>query len=90
MKYRILVNRTKLVSNELKFLSCMSLKMFTFFTSIFRYSWCRCHKKFRGYRTLICFVNYSENHRIFMGGSMGKIKGRGMPNILLFVLYGEG
>ena len=32
------------------------------------------------------FVNYSENHRIFQGGSMGKIIGRGIPHILQFIL----
>jgi len=26
----------------------------------------------------------------FLGGFMGKIIGRGMPNILLFILYHEG
>ena len=49
-----------------------------------------CSKYFRVYRTLIFFVNYSETHRIFSGGSMGKMIGRGMPNILLFILYHKG
>ena len=31
--------------------------------------------------------HYSENHRIFPDGSIGKIIGRGMPNILLYILY---
>jgi hypothetical protein len=41
------------------------------------------------YRTSIFFVNYSENHRIVLGGSMGKIIGRGMPNILLFYFISQ-
>ena len=44
-------------------------------------------KLFRVHRILIYFVNYSENHRIFKGGSMGKMIGRCMPNILLSFLY---
>ena len=28
--------------------------------------------------------------KIFPGGSMGEIIGRGMPNILLFILYHKG
>ena len=36
------------------------------------------------------FVNFNENHRTFQGGLTGKMIGRGMPNILLFVLYPEG
>ena len=43
--------------------------------------------KLNVYRTSIFFVNYSKNHRIFLGGSMGKMIGRGIPNILLFILY---
>ena len=35
------VNPKKEVSIELKISSLMSLKIFTFFTRIFRYSWCR-------------------------------------------------
>ena len=42
------------------------------------------------YIASIFFVNYSKNHRIFPGGSMGKMIGRGMPNILLFILYHKG
>ena len=34
--------------------------------------------------------NYSENHRFFPGGSMGKMIGIIMPNILLFISYREG
>jgi len=37
-----------------------------------------CRKQFRVYRTTIFFINYSENHKIFPGGSM---IGRGLPNI---------
>jgi len=81
MKYQVFVNRKK-VSIELKISSLMSWKMFSFFTRIFRYSWCRMPQVI--YRTSIFFVNFSENHRIFPGDSMGKIIGRGMPNILLF------
>ena len=75
MKYRI------------KVFKLMFLKMFTFFRGIFRYSWCRMPQIFPSLKTFIFFVNYSENHRIFSGGSMGKMIGRGIPNILLFILY---
>ena len=37
-------------------------------------------------KTFNFFVNYSD-YRIFPGGSMGKMIGRGIPNILLFILY---
>ena len=48
--------------------------MFTFFTRIFIYSWCRMPQIIKVFRPLTFFVNY----RIFPGGSMGKIIGRGM------------
>ena len=35
-------------------------------------------------------LNYSENHRFFLGCSMGKMIGIGMPNVLLFISYSEG
>ena len=64
----------------------MSLKMFTFLRAFSDIP----GVEFQVYRTSIFFVNYSENHRIFPGGSIGKIMGRGMPNILPFILYDEG
>ena len=63
----------------------MSLKMFTFLRAFSDIP----GVEFQVYRTSIFFVN-CENHRIFPGGSMGKIIGRGMPNIFLFILYHEG
>ena len=68
MKYRIFVNRKK-VSIELKF---WSLNVFKNVPGV------ECRKQFRVYKTSIFFVNYSENHRIFPGGSMGKMIGRGI------------
>jgi len=38
------------------------------------------------YKTFNFFVNYSD-YRIFPGGFMGIMIGRGIPNILLFILY---
>ena len=91
MKYQIFVNRKKNVSIELKISSLMSLKMFTFFLRAFSDTpGVECSKWFQVYRTSIFFVNYSENHRIIPGGSMWQVIGRGMPNILLFILYHEG
>ena len=49
-----------------------------------------CRKLFQVYRTLIFFLNYSENHRFLPGGSMEKIIGIFMLNILLFISYREG
>ena len=39
--------------------------MFTFLRAFSDIPGVECRKKFRGYRTLILFVNYSENHRFF-------------------------
>ena len=50
----------------------MSLKLFTFFTHIFRYSWCRITQIIPCLLISVFFVNYSGNLRIFLGGSMGK------------------
>jgi len=37
------------------------------------------------------FVNYSEKKRKkFPGGFMGEFIGKGLPNILLFILYRKG
>ena len=65
----------------------MSLKMFTFFYAFSDIPGVECRNEFRVYRTSIFFVNYSENHKFFPGGSMRKMIGRGMPNILLFILF---
>ena len=40
-------------------------------------------------KELTFFVNYNENHRFVLGGSMGEMIGRAIPNILLFI-YREG
>ena len=79
MNYKIFVNRKK-VSIELKISSLMSLKMFTFLRAFSDILGVECRK------TSIFFVKYSENHRIFPDGSIGKIIGRGMLNILLFFI----
>ena len=82
MIFQIFVHPKK-VSIELKISSLMSLIMFNLFTRFFKYS--------NFIELQFFFVNYStENHSIFPGGSMGKIIGRSMPNILLFILYYEG
>ena len=65
--------------------------MFTFFTRIFKYSWCSSAANYSEFIELYFFVvDFSENHRIFLDGSMGKMIGRGISNILLFILYCEG
>ena len=64
--------------------------MLTFLRSFSHIPSVQCRKEFQVYRTSIFFVNYSENHRFFPGGSMGKMIDRGMPNIVLFISYHEG
>ena len=46
--------------------------MFTFLRAFSDIPGVECRKKFQVYRTYIFFVKYSENNRIYPGGSMGK------------------
>ena len=39
---------------------------------------------------LIFYLNYSKTHQIVRGGSTEKKIGKGLPNILIFILYREG
>jgi len=66
----------EILSIEFKFLSAMSLKIFIFSRAFSDNLGVKCRKLV--YRTLIFFVNFSENQSIFLGGSMGKVIGRGM------------
>ena len=80
----------KKVSIELKISSLISLRIITFLLGFSDIPGVECRKKFQVYRTSIFFINFSENHRIFPGSSMGKIISRGKQIILLFILYHEG
>ena len=81
----------KKVSIELKILSSMSLKMLTIFKRIIHIFLVKNAANNSEFIELqYFFVNYSKNHRIFPGGFMGKMICRGIPNILLFILYREG